>query len=233
MRGTLVLPLTGLVVALNLGIVERSGAAEPAASTPSSSPSDAFGGEIRPLLARYCVDCHGGNKPRAGLNLTSYGDELSILKDRKLWGRLAEYVETGEMPPEGKAQPTQAEVERFTQALAAVLTKIDCGQESDPGRVTVRRLNRAEYNNTIRDLVGVDFKPADDFPSDDVGYGFDNIADVLTLPPILFEKYLAAAEAIAEKAIVVGADARDRPESHRRILFTEPTPATRMECARA
>ena len=69
----------------------------------------------------------------------------------------------------------------------------------DPGRVTIRRLNRAEYNNTIRDLVGVDFRPADDFPSDDVGYGFDNIGDVLTLPPILFEKYLAAAEKIAER----------------------------------
>src|SRR6476659_10106309 len=100
MRGTSVLPLTGLVVALNLGIVARSGAAEPAtaAAPSSSSSSDTFGGEIRPLLARYCVDCHGGNKPRAGLNLTSYGDELSILKDRQLSGRLAEHVETGEMP---------------------------------------------------------------------------------------------------------------------------------------
>jgi hypothetical protein len=72
----------------------------------------------------------------------------------------------------------------------------------DPGRVTIRRLNRAEYNNTIRDLVGVSFRPADDFPSDDVGGGFDNIADVLTLPPLLMEKYLAAAERIAEEAIV-------------------------------
>ena len=72
----------------------------------------------------------------------------------------------------------------------------------------MRRLNRAEYNNTIRDLVGIDFHPADDFPSDDVGYGFDNIGDVLTLPPLLFEKYLAAAEATAEKAIVATAGAR-------------------------
>ena len=63
----------------------------------------------------------------------------------------------------------------------------------DPGRVTIRRLNRAEYNNTIRDLLGVDFQPADDFPSDDVGYGFDNIGDVLSMPPILLEKYLSAA----------------------------------------
>ena len=70
----------------------------------------------------------------------------------------------------------------------------DCGRTFDPGRVTIRRLNRAEYNNTIRDLIGIDFHPADDFPSDDVGYGFDNIGDVLSMPPILMEKYLAAAE---------------------------------------
>ena len=84
--------------------------------------------------------------------------------------------------------------------IDALATKVDCGPARDPGRVTIRRLNRAEYNNTIRDLVGVDFQPADDFPSDDVGYGFDNIGDVLTMPPILMEKYLAAAEKIARQA---------------------------------
>jgi hypothetical protein len=68
--------------------------------------------------------------------------------------------------------------------------------------VTIRRLNRAEYNNTMRDLIGVAIRPADNFPSDDVGYGFDNIGDVLSLPPILMEKYFAAAEAVASRAIV-------------------------------
>ena len=72
-----------------------------------------------------------------------------------------------------------------------------------PARVTLHRLNRVEYNNTIRDLVGVDFKPASDFPNDDVGYGFDNIGDVLSLSPLLLEKYLAAAESILEQAVVV------------------------------
>src|SRR3954467_15471979 len=89
------------------------------------------------------------------------------------------------------------------------MEKLDCGKESDPGRITIRRLNRSEYNNTIRDLFGIDFKPAEDFPSDDVGYGFDNIGDVLTLPPILMEKYLAAAESIVEQAIVVTGSSSD------------------------
>jgi hypothetical protein len=74
--------------------------------------------------------------------------------------------------------------------------------QQDPGRVTIHRLNRAEYNNTIRDLVGVDFHPADDFPADDVGYGFDNIGDVLSTSPLLLEKYMRAAERIMDQAII-------------------------------
>jgi hypothetical protein len=69
------------------------------------------------------------------------------------------------------------------------------------GRVTAHRLNRSEYNNTVRDLLGVDFHPADDFPQDDSGYGFDNIGDVLSLSPVLMEKYLAAAEKVARAAV--------------------------------
>ena len=75
-------------------------------------------------------------------------------------------------------------------------------RKDDPGRVTARRLNRQEYNNTVRDLLGIDFRPADDFPADDSGYGFDNIGDVLSISPVLMEKYMAAAEVIAERAIV-------------------------------
>ena len=86
--------------------------------------------------------------------------------------------------------------------IKTVLERDDRGKSANPGRVTIRRLNRVEYNNTIRDLIGVDFRPADDFPSDDVGYGFDNIGDVLSLPPVLMERYLAAAELISERAIV-------------------------------
>src|SRR4051794_138019 len=233
-----VLPLFHLV-AFSLLSLSQSSLAEPAPGKEDKSQGESsanlFAGQIKPLLAKYCFDCHGESKPKADLNLKSVADETAILKDRKLWGRLVEYVEAGEMPPEDRPQPTEAEVERLTGAIDAVLTRIDCGKEVDPGRVAIRRLNRAEYNNTIRDLVGIDFQPADDFPSDDVGYGFDNIADVLTLPPILFEKYLAAAAAIAEQAIVVDPEALKQgepPASHRGILFVTPTPATRMEAAR-
>src|SRR5262245_23354274 len=93
-------------------------------SAPSEfSPAQAFAGEIKPLLARYCVGCHGDAKPKAGLNLKGVSDDGAILKDRKLWGRLVEYVEAGEMPPEGKDQPTGAEVERLTQAIGSILAQ--------------------------------------------------------------------------------------------------------------
>ena len=90
---------------------------------------------------------------------------------------------------------------RIVPLLALLPSLLLAQPKSDPGRVTARRLNRAEYNNTIRDLLAIDFQPASDFPADDSGYGFDNIGDVLSLSPILMEKYLAAAEKIARAAI--------------------------------
>ena len=113
-------------------------------------------------------------------------------------------VRTGEMPPkaDGRGRPPPRP-RRRSRRIDDVLAKFDCTGPRNAGRVTIRRLNRAEYNNTIRDLVGVDFKPAADFPNDDVGYGFDNIGDVLSLSPLLLEKYLAAAEAILDQAIVI------------------------------
>ncbi len=168
----------------------------------------AGGGEVSfrsgvvPILAKYCVGCHGATKAKAGLNLTSFRDEASARSNRKAWERVKEYVEGGLMPPEDRPQPSRDELAQLIGWIKSALKADDCGRTFDPGHVTIRRLNRAEYNNTIRDLIGIDFHPADDFPSDDVGYGFDNIGDVLTMPPILMEKYLAAAEAISEEAIV-------------------------------
>jgi Protein of unknown function (DUF1587) len=91
----------------------------------------------------------------------------------------------------------------FTTWLGTCVSGAGIGMahNPDPGRVTIRRLNRAEYNNTVRDLLGIDFHPADDFPNDDMGYGFDNIGDVLALSPLLLEKYVTAAEQIMETVL--------------------------------
>jgi hypothetical protein len=172
-------------------------AAEAAPSAPK------YDKDVLPVVTKYCGKCHGGDNPEGGIAFARYVDEPSMLKDRKTWERSFEMITSGNMPPADSPQPTAEEKAKLLDFLEGALYRIDCSKVFDPGRVTIRRLNRAEYNNTVRDLLGVAARPADDFPSDDVGYGFDNIGDVLSLPPLLMEKYLDAAEKIAGEAIVV------------------------------
>jgi mono/diheme cytochrome c family protein len=202
----LALAFLGLASGSTLAQAPKAGAAA------SSYPS-----QVLPVLAKHCVSCHGPSKPKAGLNLASYTTEAAALKDLKVWSKVLENVESGAMPPEEKPKLSDSESSAFIQTVQSLVSKGNCKTAQDPGRVTLRRLNREEYNNTIRDLVGVDFRPADDFPSDDVGYGFDNIGDVLTLPPLLMEKYLAAAESIADMAIISG----DEPKGPTRRFKAE------------
>src|SRR6185369_4353040 len=173
-------------------------------TAPSETGSAAVGfrSEIQPILAKHCYSCHDSKKAKAKLNLEIFVDDASILKARKTWKKIYDQVNAREMPPEDKPRIPAPELEKLTTWIESALDRPDPHAPRDPGRVVIRRLNRIEYRNTIRDLVGVDFNPnAEDFPSDDVGYGFDNIGDVLSMPPVLMEKYLAAAEKILDQAI--------------------------------
>jgi hypothetical protein len=155
------------------------------------------------FLQKYCINCHGEAKPKAGVSLHTFTTDEALLKNRKVWQSVMRVLDAGEMPPpDRKVKPTVDELTAFKGVVNGVFEKADRNGKPDPGRVTVRRLNKVEYANTVRDLVGVDFNPAEDFPADDIGYGFDNIGDVLTLSPVLMERYLAAAEAIVSRAIV-------------------------------
>ena len=127
-----------------------------------------------------------------------------MLNHREGWEKILQKIRTGEMPPRGVPRPHAGSSERGHAFIKGEFEKADRNVKPDPGRVTARRLNRNEYSNTIRDLLAVDFRAERDFPTDDSGYGFDNIGDVLTISPVLMEKYLAAAERIAARAI--GAD---------------------------
>lgn len=164
-------------------------APEPVAST--------FESHVKPFLQTYCVGCHGGDEFEAGLRLDKYHSELEAGRHPIQWRRVLKQLTERSMPPKDEdTQPSADEVAVVRAWIDTTFINVDCSQRRDPGRVTIRRLNRAEYNNTIRDLMGVDFQPAASFPSDDVGYGFDNIGDVLSLSPVLMEKYLNAAETI-------------------------------------
>ncbi|WP_435019553.1 DUF1592 domain-containing protein [Tundrisphaera sp. TA3] len=176
--------------------------ASSATARADDAASGSFGENVAPVVSQFCVQCHNAKKAKGEINLEAFADEASILKDLKTWRKVLDILEDGSMPPADQPQPGDEQSAHLLAYLQSVVSKAGCNVNADPGRVTMRRLNREEYNNTIRDLVGVDFRPAEDFPADDVGYGFDNIGDVLTLPPLLMEKYLAAAERIATLAIV-------------------------------
>jgi mono/diheme cytochrome c family protein len=176
-------------------------AAEQTKPEVSAEALAAFRSDVDPLLKQHCLECHTGADPTGGVAFDELFGKANVAADREAWETLAKKLHSGEMPPEGEPTLEPEKRKTITGWIDGQLANSGCGDGRDPGRVTIRRLNRNEYNNTIRDLLGVDFHPADDFPSDDVGYGFDNIGDVLSMPPILLEKYLAAAEKISTRVI--------------------------------
>jgi mono/diheme cytochrome c family protein len=203
------------VVALTAGVASSA-----FTQAPPAQGTDVYRDKITPLLGKYCFKCHGPQlKPKGELNMTKYGSEAAIRENRKVWKEVLNKIHTHEMPPpeETKEQPTAEERETITRWLEGVLNKVDPNAPKTAGRVTFRRLNRHEYQNTVRDLLAVDFNPVGDFPMDDVGYGFDNIGDVLSLPPLLMEKYVAAAKKIAEQAIAT-------KEKDKLIYVSRPVP---------
>ena len=173
-----------------------------------------------PFLQKYCTDCHGEKKQKADLSLHNFRDDISVLKQRKTWKHVMDAVQNEDMPPEDKPQPGKEERAAFIASAKAIFSNFDLKAKPDPGRVTIRRLNRSEYNNTVSDLLGMNVQPADSFPTDGVGYGFDNIGDVLSISPLLMEQYLDAAQTVAEQAIPLTAPAVSKKRMAAR--FCEP-----------
>jgi mono/diheme cytochrome c family protein len=183
-------------------------AASPRAATPDSKQianQAAFDANVAGFVKQNCAMCHNEQLKTAGLALTKYHDTPAMLHDRVVWEKVVARLRTHEMPPKGMPQPAPEQVATVTDWIEAQFAQFDQTSKPDPGHLTAHRLNRAEYNNTVRDLLAVKFKPAADFPADDSGYGFDNIGDVLSVSPVLMEKYLAAAKKIAGEAIPSGA----------------------------
>ena len=180
----------------------RSSAKPPA--PPIITPASVRGFEtvVKPFVSQYCYDCHGNKgEPKNGLNIQSFETADSLIDQRNHWEDVMGMLKRSEMPPVEEEQPEEKQRQAVAHWLERELARIDRVTPPDPGRVTARRLNRAEYNNTVRELLGVDIRPADDFPQDDSGYGFDNIADVLSLSPVLMEKYMSAAEKVTRTAL--------------------------------
>ncbi len=191
----------GLVVvcaAVGSGLATRTivGQGQPRATT------EEFQQQVLPVLSKSCLSCHN-DRTRAGtFSLEPFKDPATALAQPAIWHNVLQKVSSGAMPPPAAAPLSQADRDAITNwarklpgAAEATIAR------SSAGRVTARRLNRVEYNNTIRDLLGVAARPADEFPVDDSGYGFDNNSDVLSVSPMLMEKYMQAAEKISRLAV--------------------------------
>jgi Protein of unknown function (DUF1592)/Protein of unknown function (DUF1588)/Protein of unknown function (DUF1587)/Protein of unknown function (DUF1585)/Protein of unknown function (DUF1595) len=155
----------------------------------------AYSSDVAPILSRHCANCHGEVMSKGDFSLPLYSNDAAAAADRKTWDRVGAVIHSRRMPPADRQPLTPAE----SAILNAWLDRV-ASPARDSGRVTLRRLNRAEYDNTIHDLVGIAFRPAADFPSDDSGDGFDTLGDVLSVSPILIEKYLNAAETVIDAA---------------------------------
>ena len=181
-----------LLLALALGEI---------AAQPLARAAD-FRHDVQPILENYCYDCHADGKNKGGVAFDKFNPDANPAESRDLWLKALKNLRSGLMPPAKKAQPTDAEKQVVLAWIKSDVFGID-PNNPDPGRVTVRRLNRVEYRNTVRDLLGVDYDTQAEFPPDDTGNGFDNNGDVLTLSPTLLEKYLNAAQEIISQTVPI------------------------------
>jgi hypothetical protein len=159
---------------------------------------------VQPFFAKHCFECHT-DKQSGDVRLDLFQDENALVKGLPTLEKALGMLRKKAMPPNKRPQPGADEIKPVLAWLEAFVAHLDRQLPADPGRVVIRRLNRAEYNNTVRDLLGVAFRPADDFPPDVPGHGFDNSGGTLSVSPALVEKYLAAAEKVA-RAAVFGAE---------------------------
>ena len=186
--------------------VHAAGQAPEAAAAPSNTagtePTAAAAAEsteYRAVLDRYCTTCHSDRLQTAGLTLESV-DMAHVGQGAEVWEKVIRKLRAREMPPPRRPRPDDATYMAFVDWIETELDRA-AAADPNPGNETVHRLNRTEYTNAIRDLLALEIDGRELLPADDLSYGFDNIADVLSLSPSLLERYMLAAGKIAETAI--------------------------------
>jgi hypothetical protein len=188
-------------------------------ATSAIAAADDFSRNATPLLGKYCYECHGEKKQKGGIEVHHLSSTESALQHHRFLENIAHQIGSGDMPPEDDVDdlPTPAERKSLVGEIQSVLRKLETGDfPRNPGRTTIRRLNRNEYNYTVRDLFGVNFQPGRDFPADGAGgEGFDNVGDALFIPPILMEKYFSASRNII-------ASLYEHPASLEKLLVAKP-----------
>lgn len=170
-----------------------------------------FENDILPILEDHCYQCHGEGVEKGSVSFDTFESTSVLMRETDLWLHALKNIRSGMMPPAKKKRMPADDFAQLENWIKRGALKLD-PEHPDPGRVTLRRLNRVEYRNTIRDLMGVDFRTDEEFPADDTGYGFDTIGDVLSTSSMLLEKYMQAAETIIAKASPLKARHFPRPD---------------------
>lgn len=180
--------------------------------------SDSYEQEIRPILERYCIECHSSDNTEGDIDLGALTTEAEAVKQLDVWLKVRTVLDSQHMPPKDSLQPSQDEKQ---QLLGWIIAAVDAEAEAnagDPGQVTLRRLSNSEYDNAIRDLTGVDMRPtvAGEFPVDSVGgEGFANVGDAMPVTPELVERYHRAAQYVAARLVLLPEGFRFSPSPDR------------------
>jgi hypothetical protein len=178
---------------------------------------------VVPLLRTHCFECHGNDSQSAELNLEQLVTESPIVVNRDKWINVLEQSKNRVMPPEGETQPSEEERTRLVLVLHNAVHNFDYSGIKHPGFEHARRLTHDEYDNTVRDLFGIDIRPTDRFPTDLIGSsGFDNSANTLFLQPLLMERYMGAADVIVDDALPLKPTTEAHRATRRLLLFREP-----------
>lgn len=204
------------------------------ADAPHLASAETFPELLGAFVEEHCSTCHKGAEPKGGIDLVTYAQSDPTLESEAVWESVLDMLNRGAMPPEDRPRPDPGFVAEVVQRIDAELARVAATVKPDPGRVTARRLNRAEYAYTVLDLLGVEFDATRYFPTDDSGYGFDTIADVLSTSPLHMEKYFAAAERIAGEAVPLDPARDDKTrERYARLFICGHAPADHTAaCAR-
>ena len=174
---------------------------DPATFAPLAKDYEAA---IRPLLKQYCLKCHSTVEQEGDLDLERFLTFDNVKRDSKVWIKVVEMLDNGEMPPKKNRVLPKVERDTLRNWARSALDAMALANAGDPGPVVLRRLSNVEYNNTMRDLTGVDLQPTREFPGDGAaGEGFTNVGEALVMSPAMLDKYLAAAKNIAAHAVLL------------------------------
>ena len=192
-----------LLASLLVGSIAQS-----SRSSDDSGTFDRLGKEyaeqVRPLLQKYCLKCHSTDLQEGELDLEQFSKFEHIRREPRVWQKVVEMIDNGEMPPKKKPQPTAPERKQVRSWARSYLDAEALASAGDPGPVLLRRLSNVEYDNTVRDLTGFDLHPAREFPVDGAaGEGFTNVGEALSMSPAMLDKYVAAAKGIASHAVLL------------------------------